>query len=99
MQTKVHISGVTGFIGNALYRNLRTQFCVIGSARAIPDYTHDFFAVDWSNNRSYEVSDLPPRDVFIHCAGIAHNKVGYQDPDGQWRGNVLAAQNAFNAAR
>ena len=58
-----------------------------------------FFAVDWSNNRSYEVSDLSPRDVFIHCAGIAHNKVGSQDPDGQWRGNVLAAQNAVNAAR
>ncbi|WP_241969894.1 NAD-dependent epimerase/dehydratase family protein [Pseudidiomarina taiwanensis] len=70
---KVGVSGVTGFIGNEIYKRLQkkglklTPFTRYSSPS--PNSSHHFLDLERVTCLSFSVPEL---DVFVHCAGMAH---------------------------
>jgi len=97
------ITGASGFIGNALCRRLASGNKVIGVD--IADVTPSE-----ALNNAWEQADLTDLnsvatickkyspDVVIHCAGIAHQKIGAVDSATYMRVNSEAAENIAKAA-
>jgi nucleoside-diphosphate-sugar epimerase len=98
----VLITGAAGFIGSALCIKLSTDNKIIGV-----DITK---GSDKSTNIVWEQADLTDRtsvvaicekhspDVVIHCAGIAHQKIGAVDSAIYMRVNSEATENLARAA-
>jgi len=99
---KILITGAAGFIGNALCRRLATDNEVIGVDITGP--------ADGALNISWEQADLTDgdsagaicekysSDVVIHCAGIAHQKIGAVDSATYMRVNSEATENLAKVA-
>jgi len=99
---EVLITGATGFIGNALISRLASDNKVIGT-----DITENCIG---RANITWEQADLSDSDavavifekyspdVIIHCAGIAHQKIGAIDFDTYMRVNSEATENLAKAA-
>ena len=96
------VTGVTGFIGQALCGRLSSGNKVIGVDIAGP--------ADGALNISWEQADLTDGDsvaaicekyspdVVIHCAGIAHQKIGAVDSATYMRVNSEVTENLAKAA-
>ena len=99
---KVLITGANGFIGSALCRRLASGNKVVGV-----DITG---LADGALNIAWEQADLADGDsvaaicekyspdVVIHCAGIAHQKIGAVDSATYMRVNSEATENLAKAA-
>ena len=99
---KVLITGANGFIGSALCRRLASGNKVVGV-----DITG---LANGALNIVWEQADLTDQDsvsvickkyspdVVIHCAGIAHQKIGAIDSTTCMRVNSEATENLANAA-
>ncbi len=97
------ITGASGFIGRALCSRLTSGNKVIGV-----DITGG--PPDWALNITWEQADLTDGDsvtaicekyspdVVIHCAGIAHQKIGKVDSATYIRVNSVATENFAKAA-
>lgn len=101
-KSRIHITGVSGFIGSNLAKTLSEQFTVTGSGRNYKtpnNHCIDYFSVDWSNINSIQKNIFKFTNVVIHCAGLAHNlnnKISYQT---YFKNNVISAVNAFQIAK
>jgi nucleoside-diphosphate-sugar epimerase len=95
---KIHISGCSGYIGSAIYNSLKGDHYVRGSARSVGAGESHTVAVDWSKITSSEMMTLQPCDIFIHCAGLAHNKALDNSSERHITGNFVTTQNAYKAA-
>ncbi|NQT55360.1 MAG: NAD-dependent epimerase/dehydratase family protein, partial [Desulfobacteraceae bacterium] len=96
------ITGANGFIGKALRIRLASGNKVIGVDITGP--------ADGAFNIAYEQADLTDQDsvsvicekyspdVVIHCAGIAHQKIGAVDSATYMRVNSAATENLAKAA-
>ncbi|MBW2664482.1 MAG: NAD-dependent epimerase/dehydratase family protein [Deltaproteobacteria bacterium] len=96
------ITGAAGFIGNALCRRLASDNKVVGVDITGP--------VDRALNIAWEKADLTDSDsvvaicekhfpdVVIHCAGIAHQKIGAVDSATYMRVNSEVTENLAKAA-
>ncbi len=96
------ITGANGFIGKALRSRLASGNKVIGVDITGP--------VDGRLNIAWEQADLADRDlavaicdkyspdVVIHCAGIAHQKIGVVDSATYMRVNSEMTENLAKAA-
>ena len=79
----VLINGVTGFIGRALCNRLVSENKVIGIYHT--KRTVDHAQITWEQADLTDFNSVVPicekysPDVFIHCAGIAHQKIGVVD--------------------
>jgi len=100
---KILITGADGFIGSALYRRLAIEAKVIAldfnrKSENLPD------SLIWEQA---DISDLATvedvfhrhmPDVVIHCAGIAHQKVGAVSAEDYMRINSKATENLAKVA-
>jgi nucleoside-diphosphate-sugar epimerase len=96
------ITGAAGFIGGALCRRLASDNKIIGVDITSP--------ADEVLNVAWEQADLTNRDsavaickkyspdVVIHCAGIAHQKIGAIDSATYMRVNSDVTENLAKAA-
>jgi nucleoside-diphosphate-sugar epimerase len=98
------ITGANGFIGGALYRRLDTTNKVIGIDLAKP--TDGGLDIAWvqadltDEGAVDAICEKHSPDVVIHCAGIAHQKMGAIDSAEYMRVNSEATENlAKNASR
>ena len=98
---KILVTGASGFIGTKLYNGvLKNEHIIAGldASKAKIDDTN-FYAIDLCDFDS--VSDLCAEikpGVIIHCAGIAHQKLGSIDSDEYFRVNSHATENLAKAA-
>ncbi len=99
---KILITGSTGFIGSALCYKLSLDNKVIGVDIAkSPD---DHAKITWEQadltdfNSVTAICEKYSPDVVIHCAGIAHQKIGAVSYDTYMRVNSEATENLAKAA-
>ena len=96
------ITGANGFIGRALCQNLSQYDNVLGID--IKKGNFDNKSVKWKIadiTDSDIVSDICKKyvsDVVIHCAGIAHQKIGAVDSATYMRVNTKATETLAKAA-
>ena len=96
------ITGANGFIGRALCQNLPQYDNVLGID--IKKGNFDNKNVKWKNADLTDfniVSDICKKhisDVVIHCAGIAHQKIGAVDSATYMRVNSEVTENLAKAA-
>jgi len=80
---KVLVTGATGFIGTALCSRLRLNNKVIGIYHKERPVDHAKITweqadlIDWKSVTTICKKYSP--DVVIHCAGVAHQKIGAVD--------------------
>ncbi len=83
MKKKILITGASGFIGRALCDRLALNFKVTGiyhKDRSFPAGLFDVVQVDLTDFSSTEEMCMKHKpDVVIHCAAIAHQKIGSVD--------------------
>ncbi len=98
---KILITGSSGFIGKALCDRLIAKysiFCidnnVISENRNIAFNFSDI--TDYENVDNFIKTHSP--DIIIHCAGIAHQKIGSIDSDKYFRVNSRATENLAKTA-
>ena len=98
----VLVTGAKGFIGSALCYKLSPDNKVIGVDIA---KTHDDHAkITWEQadltdfNSAAAICEKYSPDVVIHCAGIAHQKIGTVSFDTYMRVNSEATENLAKAA-
>ncbi len=96
----VLISGAAGFIGTALCERLTDNYRVIGVDNVRKP---DNCGFEWEQ---VEITDYPAvervcgeytPDMVVHCAGIAHQKIGTVDAASYMRVNSKAAENLANS--
>ncbi|GAJ15298.1 unnamed protein product, partial [marine sediment metagenome] len=98
----VLITGAAGFIGSALCSRLAPGNKVIGVDITGP--TDGAFNVAWEQANLTEEDSVTATcekyspDVVIHCAGIAHQKIGAVDSVTYIRVNSEATENLAKAA-
>ena len=76
------ITGASGFIGSALCRRLASGNNVIGVDKLSAASPENFIYDQADLTEFNTVSDICKKhipDVVIHCAGIAHQKIGAVD--------------------
>ena len=96
---KIFITGISGFIGSALSDRFLEKFNVIGIDSNVKHETQnvilDFLDINDNENISKFVNIHKP-DIIIHCAGIAHQKIGSIDSGEYLRVNSLATESLVN---
>ena len=96
------ITGATGFIGRALCRRLVSDNNVVGVHQRkklvkLANIVHE--EADLTNcNLIDNICEKYTPDVVIHCAGIAHQKIGAVDAATYMRVNSEATENLAKAA-
>jgi nucleoside-diphosphate-sugar epimerase len=99
---KILITGAAGFIGSGLCDKLSSDHKIIGVDIANkPDNNTEItlIQIDLTDMNSVEsICDKYFPDIIIHCAGIAHQKVGAVDFDTYLRVNSEATENLAKAA-
>lgn len=99
---KILITGAKGFIGSALCRRLASGNEIIGvDITKGPDKSANIVweqadLTDWDSTNAICKKHSP--DVVIHCAGIAHQKIGAVDFAAYMRVNSEATENFAKAA-
>lgn len=97
---KILLTGSNGFIGAALKAHLCTQFEVLGvdssayTGAGQTDSGYDLTDVDSIKELCHQFNP----DVVIHCAGIAHQKIGRVDSSEYFHVNSFATENLAIAA-
>lgn len=98
----VFITGAAGFIGSALCRWLASGNEVIGVDTAVsPD---EALNITWeraeltNGDSAVAICERHSPDVVIHCAGIAHQKIGAIDSDTYMRVNSEVTESFAKAA-
>ncbi|SCY91101.1 NAD-dependent epimerase/dehydratase family protein [Desulfoluna spongiiphila] len=97
---KILLTGSNGFIGSALKAHLCTQFEVFGvdnrghTGAGQTDSGYDFTDVDSIKALCYQYRP----DVVIHCAGIAHQKIGSVESSEYFHVNSFATETLAIAA-
>ncbi|HDP26192.1 MAG TPA: NAD-dependent epimerase/dehydratase family protein [Deltaproteobacteria bacterium] len=100
---KIVITGAAGFIGSALCEMLSYSYTVVGldtketgkgAFNCVESVKADITDKD---SVSYIIEEYLP-DVVIHCAGIAHQKIGRVDPKTYMSVNGLATENLARVA-
>ncbi len=98
----VLITGAAGFIGRALCHRLATDNKVIGiyhKKKPINNLNIAWKQADLTNvNAVTAICEKYSPDVVIHCAGIAHQKIGSVDSSTYMRVNSEATENLAKAA-
>ena len=102
MSSTIFVTGANGFIGSALCNRLSGYNRVIGID--IKDGSFDSEKIDrehadltdWDSVAS--ICEKYSPDVVIHCAGIAHQKIGAVDSATYMRVNSEATENLAKAA-
>jgi dTDP-glucose 4,6-dehydratase len=87
---RILITGASGFIGSALCRRLASENNVIGVDKVSTPSPENFVyeQADLTEfNSVYAICAKYSPDVVIHCAGIAHQKIGAIDFDTYMRVN------------
>lgn len=96
------ITGATGFIGSALCRRLASENNVVGiyhSKKPIKPANIVWEEADLTNGSLIAaICEKYSPDVVIHCAGIAHRKIGALDASHYMRVNSEATENLAKAA-
>ena len=99
---KILVTGSRGFIGSELCKRLSSSNEVIGV-----DYSKDFASPKDFVTRQTDLTDFNEvnqvckehsPDVVIHCAGIAHQKIGAVDLSSYLRVNSEATENLAKSA-
>ena len=96
------ITGANGFIGSALCRQLASGNKVIGVYRRkkpVNSVNIAWKQADLINHNAVTaICEMYTPDVVIHCAGIAHQKIGAVDSATYIRVNSEATENLAKAA-
>lgn len=99
---KILITGSAGFIGSALCKHLSADHAIIGvDVKKGPETSASMTweqtdLADWNSVTAMCGKHVP--DVIIHCAGIAHQKIGAVDSATYMRVNSEATENLARAA-
>ena len=99
---KILITGVNGFIGNALCRRLAADNKIIGVD--IAESIEGALNIVWEQadisdfNSVSAICEKYSPDAVIHCAGIAHQKIGAVDSGTYMRVNSEATENLAKVA-
>ena len=100
-QKKILITGISGFIGRALFDKFFNKYSIIGIDNnmkcKIQNAILDFSDINDYENISYFINTHKP-DIIIHCAGIAHQKIGSINSDEYLRVNSLATNHLAKTA-
>ncbi|MCD4743898.1 MAG: NAD-dependent epimerase/dehydratase family protein [Desulfobacteraceae bacterium] len=98
---KVLITGVSGFIGRALCEKFLKIYSIIGIDNNITDEIQNV-TLDFSDITDYENTskfiNIQKPDIIVHCAGIAHQKIGSIDFDQYFSVNSNATESLAKAA-
>ena len=98
---KILITGISGFIGKSICEKFLKKYNIIGIdnnvKQEIQNVTLDFSDITDFENISKFVNDHKP-DIIIHCAGIAHQKIGNIDSQEYIRVNSYATENLVKVA-
>ncbi|MCK5541123.1 MAG: NAD-dependent epimerase/dehydratase family protein [Desulfobacterales bacterium] len=94
-QKKILITGISGFIGQALFDKFLKEYSVIGIDNNMKQ-TVQSFPLNLSDITDYEkiskFVNIHKPDIVIHCAGIAHQKIGVIDSYEYFRVNSHATE-------
>ncbi len=98
---KVLITGLSGFIGSVLWIKLFEKYNIYGIDNSVKyesqNITLDFSDITDYDNISKFVNTHKP-DILIHCAGIAHQKIGSISLDKYFSVNSFASENLAKIA-
>lgn len=97
------VSGSSGNVGNSICQCLSSKWDIVRLDRNNVDTNtmsvSRFIAVDLCEYKDvFEAARTCPPDSVIHCAGIAHQKIGSIDSNEYFRVNSLATENLAKAA-
>lgn len=101
---KVLITGASGFVGSSLVRKLIQNISNKVIAIDVTNKIHDIKLTEFVDLNVSDSNDVVVFceeyniDVIIHCAGIAHQKIGSIDSEEYQRINSLATENLAKAA-
>ncbi len=102
MLPTILVTGASGFIGRALCERLGLDFKVTGiyhKDRSVPAGLFDVVHVDLTDfSSTEEMCKKHKPDVVIHCAAIAHQKIGSVDRASYLYMNSRATENLAQAA-
>lgn len=74
---KVLITGVNGFIGTHIYKELESKYDVVGTSRSkSSNICNQYISCDLTDKEALEnlIKENNDIDIIIHCAALAHNK-------------------------
>ncbi len=98
---KILITGVSGFIGRALSMKLSKRYNVFGIDNdckyEIKDFTFNLSDITDFDNISKIINTIKP-DIIIHCAGIAHQKIGHINSNEYFHINSYSTENLAKTA-
>lgn len=99
---KVMVTGATGFIGSSIIGQLAGSFHVVAlfnrnASFEFGDIISDRFEISDPSDISRVANKYAP-DIIIHCAGIAHQKVGSLDRETYFAVNSDATENLARCA-
>jgi len=102
MKKKLILTGSNGFIGSSIIKKLKNDYNLFGvdlgeKINDSVDFEH--CNIDISNySFCKELIELKKPDIIIHCAGIAHQKLGGADKVTYFKVNSEATLNLADAA-
>jgi nucleoside-diphosphate-sugar epimerase len=96
--TKIHITGATGFVGSFLANYFLKKFkisCSSYSKKFLPDNSIKQFIFDLSNKNDFPNDYLDNTDIVIHCAGVTNLGIfnSKKSKKLMFKKNILAAEN------
>lgn len=99
---KILITGSAGFIGQKLCAVFTDSCHIIAFNRAVASNLEEYFGSIKGNLTDTVLLESTCKkyrpDIVIHCAGIAHQKIGRIDAEEYFRVNSLATENLARAA-
>jgi nucleoside-diphosphate-sugar epimerase len=101
---RILITGVSGFIGSALCVKFSEKYNIYGIDNNVMQGIHGIqnVTIDFSDITDYEniskFINIHKPDIVVHCAGIAHQKLGSINSDEYFRVNSHATEKLAKAA-